>query len=50
MGGYAEKVDAAGSAANHAAIGVERYGHCNFDSLEILEAYGRLLALLDGLP
>ena len=50
MGRYTEKVDAAGSAANHAAIGVERYGHCDFDLLEILEAYGRLLALLAGLP
>ena len=45
---YAEKVSATGSAGNHAAIVVERYGHCNFELLEVVEAYGRLLALLDG--
>ena len=48
MDRYAEKVSATGSAGNHAAIVVERYGHCNFELLEVVEAYGRLLALLDG--
>ncbi len=50
MDRYAEKVNAAGSGGIHAAIGVERYGHCDFELLEMLEAYGRLLALLDGRP
>ena len=45
---YSEKASAAGSAGNHTATGVERYGHCNFELLEMLEAYGVLLALLAG--
>ncbi len=45
---YEEKVAAEGGAALHDHVAVERYGHCNFDALEIFEAFNRLVALVDA--
>jgi hypothetical protein len=40
---YVARLDAAGALHEH--IGVERYGHCDFEPLELVGAFDRLLAL-----
>jgi pimeloyl-ACP methyl ester carboxylesterase len=40
---YREKIEAQGSAPLHVPLAVERYGHCNFDPLEVLGAFDRLV-------
>ncbi len=45
---YASKVISTGSAALYNHIKVEAYGHCQFTSLNILNAFGRLVTLVDN--
>jgi len=45
---YQEKVTGEGGAALHDHVAVERYGHCNFEPLEILDAFNRLVSLVDA--
>ena len=44
---YAAKVTRAGAAARLAQNGVERYGHCNFEPIELLGAFS---SLMDRIP
>lgn len=40
---YVAKLEASGAVHEHRSV--ERYGHCNFEPLELIAAYDRLLAL-----
>jgi pimeloyl-ACP methyl ester carboxylesterase len=44
---YEEKVAAEDRLFLFDSIGVERYGHCNFEPLELMTAFGRLVELVD---
>ena len=44
---YLSKTIIAGNSALHEHIAVDRYGHCNFTPLEVLDAFGRLVELAD---
>ena len=45
---YTERIAAAGNAALHHHIPIERYGHCQFDSLEILVAFNLLVSMVNS--
>jgi fermentation-respiration switch protein FrsA (DUF1100 family) len=42
---YGEKVAAEGASAFYDHVAVERYGHCNFEALEVVGAFNQLLRL-----
>jgi len=45
---FDEKVRSAGSGDLHDHEAIPRYGHCNFDGLEVVAAFGRLVALVEA--
>jgi alpha-beta hydrolase superfamily lysophospholipase len=47
---YADKVSRAGSDALHEQRQAERYGHCQFEMLEVLGAFYRLVQMVDERP
>jgi pimeloyl-ACP methyl ester carboxylesterase len=47
---YAGKVSAAGADIRHDSLPVERYGHCNFETNEVLSAFDLLVDRVDNPP
>lgn len=44
---FGERVAQAGSGALHEHEAIPRYGHCNFEALEVVAAFGRLVARVE---
>jgi pimeloyl-ACP methyl ester carboxylesterase len=45
---FDEKVRSTGSGDLHDHQAIPRYGHCNFEALEVVAAFGRLVALVEA--